>query len=86
MGHPDFRVEGKIFATLGPGEKWGMVKLTPAQQQGFLKKAPDVFEPCSGAWGRGGATKVHLETARVLLVHSALDSAWHNVTAKKVRR
>ena len=32
MGHPDFRVAGKIFATLGPGEAWGMVKLTPAQQ------------------------------------------------------
>ena len=59
MDHPDFRVRGKIFATLGPGEKWGMVKLTPEQQQEFMKADLDVFDPSSGAWGRrpqrGGA-------------------------------
>ncbi len=55
MNHPDFRVAGKIFASLSaPDENWGMVKLTPEQQRGFIEKAPEVFRPCSGAWGRAG--------------------------------
>ena len=54
MNHPDFRVGGKIFATLGPDEVWGMVKLTPQQQVSYLGTEPDVFGPASGAWGRGG--------------------------------
>ena len=53
MNHPDFRVAGKIFASLGvPDENWGMVKLTPEQQRTFIEKAPEVFKPSSGAWGR----------------------------------
>ena len=52
--HPDFRVRGKIFATLGPEERWGMVKLTPEQQATFLRAEPDVFQPIKGAWGRRG--------------------------------
>ena len=60
MNHPDFRVGGKIFATLGPDEVWGMVKLTPQQQASYLGTEPDVFGPASGAWGRGGATIVQL--------------------------
>jgi hypothetical protein len=52
MNHPDFRIAGKIFASLGvPDRSWGMVKLTPEQQRAFIVKAPDVFKPCSGAWG-----------------------------------
>ncbi len=55
MNHPDFRVAGKIFASLGvPDKNWGMVKLTPEQQRRFIGKVPKVFKPCSGAWGRGG--------------------------------
>jgi len=54
-GHPDFRVSGKIFATLGPpGTGWGMVKLTPLQQRAFTSLQPRVFAPVAGAWGRGG--------------------------------
>ena len=84
MRHPDFRVEGKIFATLGyPDEECGMVGLTPAQQQEFLKKAPSVFAPYSGVWGRRGASQVRLKQARVSLIRGALDLAWHNATAKK---
>jgi hypothetical protein len=53
MNHPDFRVEGKIFATLSyPDEKWGMVKLTPQEQQEFLREQPSMFESVTGAWGR----------------------------------
>jgi hypothetical protein len=83
MGHPDFRIAGKIFATLGyPDERSGMVKLTPAQQREFLQCSPDVFTPCSGAWGRQGATQVNLKPARVALIREALDAAWQNVNAK----
>lgn len=83
-GHPDFRVEGKIFATLGyPDEEWGVVKLTPAQQREFLKRAPGVLAPCSGVWGRRGATQIHLKPARVSLIRGALDMAWHNETARR---
>jgi len=82
MNHPDFRIGGKIFATLGPGETWGMVKLTPKQQQSFIKRAPTVFEPCSGAWGEQGATTVRLASAKKAVVQVALDSAWRNINAK----
>src|SRR5439155_3275184 len=50
MDHPDFRVRGKIFATLGPDEAWGMVKLTPDQQQELVRRHPKVFQPFNGAW------------------------------------
>ena len=61
MNHPDFRINGKIFATLGvPDDGCAMVKLTPEQQEAFIQESPLVFFPCSGAWGRGGATHVHL--------------------------
>ena len=50
MKHPDFRARGKIFATLTyPNSEWGMVKLSPEQQQNFLDAAPDAFEPASAA-------------------------------------
>ena len=52
MDHPDFRVGGKIFATLGyPDKKWGMVKLTPEQQRIFVPANPQVFVPAPGALG-----------------------------------
>ena len=83
MDHPDFRINGKIFATLGhPDDNWGMVKLTPEQQHEFIRESPRVFDPCSGAWGRGGATKVHLSTAKRNLVKAALDCAFQNAAAK----
>jgi predicted DNA-binding protein (MmcQ/YjbR family) len=68
MGHPDFRVRGKIFATLGPDEDWGMVKLAPDQQASFVRIEPEVFQPFSGAWGRRGCTKVCLAAAQELTV------------------
>ena len=60
MGHPDFRANGKIFATLYPDGEHGMVKLTPEQQQDFMSTDDDVFAPASGAWGRQGCTTVRL--------------------------
>jgi hypothetical protein len=83
MGHPDFRLEGRIFATLGyPDEKHGMVKLTPPQQRKFMKLAPGTFVPCGGVWGRRGATSVLLPAAKVGLLRAALDDAWRNALKK----
>jgi hypothetical protein len=78
-GHPDFRVNGRIFATLGPDEAWGMVKLSPEQQAEFLRAEPDVFQRVNGAWGRGGATRVTLEAARAVSIRRALALAHENV-------
>jgi hypothetical protein len=84
MDHPDFRIGGKIFASLGyPDDEYGMVKLTPEQQRAFLKKAPSVFDPCAGAWGKRGATSVCLRLAPVGLLRAALDAASKNVNAPK---
>jgi len=84
MNHPDFRLTGKIFASLGvPDENWGMVKLTPEQQHAFIEKAPKVFKPCSGSWGRAGATNVYLAAAKTSFVRAALDAAAKNVSGKK---
>jgi hypothetical protein len=80
MNHPDFRVNGKIFASLGyPDEGWGMVKLTPAQQRAFMAEAPKIFSPCVGAWGRNGATGVHLRSAKQRILGRALRAAAENV-------
>lgn len=83
MNHPDFRLGGKIFASLGyPDDEHGMVKLTPEQQRAFLKKGT-VFAPCAGMWGKRGATNVHLASARVELIREALAAAARNVAPKK---
>jgi len=84
MGHPDFRVGGKIFATLGPDEAWGMVKLTPEQQGTFVEEHPKVFTPFDNAWGRRGATKVILKAATKAVVVPALLAAWHNTAPKRL--
>ena len=77
MGHADFRVGGKIFATLGsPDEAWGMASLMPEQQDDFMTMAPEAFKPAAGAWGRGGSTLVRLEAASEELLEAALSSAW----------
>jgi hypothetical protein len=89
MNHPDFRVAGKIFASLGvPDKGWGMVKLTPDQQRGFIKKAPKIFKPSSGAWGRQGYTNVYLASVKASIVRAALDAAAKNIASrvKKDRR
>ncbi len=80
MAHPDFRIGGKIFASLGkPDEEWGMVKLTPDEQADLVAKAPSMFHPCTGAWGRQGYTNVHLPSAKVTLVRRAVAMAAENV-------
>jgi hypothetical protein len=86
MGHPDFRICGKIFATLGPGEAWGMVKLTVSQQPLVARTQPAVYEPVQGAWGRRGATYVRLEEADEASVRQALSAAWRNRAPKRLMK
>ena len=77
MGHPDFRVGGKVFATLAyPDEGSGMVALMPEQQEDFLALAPEAFRPANGAWGRRGSTLVRLEAVSNEVLEQALAAAW----------
>jgi hypothetical protein len=78
MGHPDFRTNGKIFATLYPDGEHGMVKLTPDQQEDFLVADPDAFAPASGAWGRQGCTTVRLDSVTEDQLGEAMTLAWQN--------
>jgi hypothetical protein len=82
MGQPDFRVGGKIFATLSPDGSWGMVKLTPPQQVLLCQAHPDAFQPFPNAWGRQGCTKVFVKAAREAVVREALEQAWKNRAPK----
>jgi hypothetical protein len=84
MAHADFRVCGKIFATIGPSGEWGMVKLTPAQQAKVVRAGPDAFEPFNGAWGKRGCTKVLLSTAKFAAVRPAMELAWRNTAPKRL--
>jgi hypothetical protein len=85
MDHPDFRVANKIFATLGyPDKSHAMVKLSPEDQHNFSKDYPDVFTPLKGAWGRRGATTVHLKAAKKAILRKALAAAWRNTAPKRL--
>jgi len=77
MGAADFRVGGRIFATLAHQKKgYGNLMLTPEVQAEFLAGAPDVFLPVAGGWGRNGATHVVLAKANADLLAGALRAAW----------
>jgi hypothetical protein len=83
MGHPDFRVGGKIFATLGySGRSFAMVALTPEQQELFVRTEPKTFTPVPGGWGRKGSTHVLLRSARKAAVREALNVAYQNRAPK----
>ncbi len=87
MDHPDFRVAGKLFATLGyPDKDWGMLKLTPIEQEMFVKAQPSVFNPCAGAWGRRGCTNVRLKGIRKPTLRRALEAAWRLAAPKTLTR
>ena len=82
--HPDFRVGGKIFASIGLEETWGTVKLTPEQQASYVRTDPDSFAPSNGAWGIKGWTKITLKNAVEVTVRQALAAAWRNTAPKKL--
>lgn len=80
-GHADFRLSGRIFASLNsPDIGWAMVKLTPAQQAGVLEKASRAFRPANGSWGAQGYTLIFLADADAALTRETLDLAAANVT------
>jgi hypothetical protein len=79
MNHPDFRRAGRLFATLGyPGKDWGMVRLTPEQQQDLIAESPAIFTPVKGKWGQQGCTLVRLDAAAAdqEAMGRALTLAW----------
>ena len=85
MGTPDFRVRGRIFATLGSGANARcVVKLAPGEQEMFMRVEPDAFEPVTGGWGRKGWTRVDLSRVEEPLARDALVTAWRNVAPKKL--
>jgi hypothetical protein len=80
MGHADFRVAGRIFATLGyPDPEWAMVKLPREMQEIYVTAEPAIFTPVKGAWGRKGSTNVRLDAATTAKVKDALRAAWESV-------
>jgi len=83
MDHPDFRVSGKVFATLGyPDEKWGMVKLRQEDQESFCRDCP-AFAPVKGGWGRRGATQVHLDSVDEPTLRLAITAAYRNAAPRR---
>jgi hypothetical protein len=84
MGHPDFRVGGRIFATLSGQEHGrGVLKLTVEQQAEFVAELPEVFEPVQGGWGRMGMTYILLDRADEPTMRGALATAHRNIAAKQ---
>lgn len=100
MGQPDFRVGGRIFATLASAKQgYGNLMLTLEQQTTFVEELPECFLPIPGGWGRMGMTHVRLAAASEDVLHGALHTAWKlrqeknsksgkrkTVTRKPVRR
>src|SRR5580658_754484 len=77
MGSPDFRVGGRIFATLASQHQgYGNLMLTPEQQAEFVEEQPEIFVPIAGGWGRMGATHIRLATANEDVLAGALRTAW----------
>src|SRR6185295_19166944 len=77
MGSPDFRVGGRIFATLASqSQGYGNLMLTPEQQQAFVEELPELFVPIKGGWGIMGMTHIKLASATEDVLAGALRTAW----------
>lgn len=86
MGHPDFRANGRIFATLQANMASGCVMLSPDEQQELLRAHPKTFTPASGAWGRQGSTMVLLAGAQTAAVRGAIVMAWERALSLPARK
>ena len=87
MGHPDFRVGGKIFATLGyPNGETGVIMLPPEEQERLIRAYPDAFAPVKGAWGRRGSTRVALEVVDAATLRQAMVAAWRKKAPARLRK
>jgi hypothetical protein len=85
FGNADFRVGGKIFATLAlEKEGYGVLLLTPEQQAGMVEDEPAIFSPVPGGWGRKGSTRVKLAKVPPDILHAALRTAWRRKAPKRV--
>jgi hypothetical protein len=86
MGSVDFRVGGRIFATLASAAQgYGNLMLTPEQQAAFVGELPDLFLPVAGGWGEMGATHIRLAAASDDVVAGALRAAWKTRVEKNAR-
>lgn len=87
MNHPDFRICGKVFASLGyPNDEHGMVKLTPELQNEFMKREPEAFCPAAGAWGRAGSTSVLLKWVSKPVLEEAIAASVATIKRKAVKK
>ena len=85
MDHPDFRVAGKIFATLGyPDAEHAVVLLPAIEQQRYVVDQPRIFTPVKGAWGKNGATQVRLAAANRKMLQEAIAIAWRRRAPKRL--
>jgi hypothetical protein len=85
FGKADFRVGGKIFATLAlESEGYGVLLLTPEQQSGMVEDEPEIFSPVPEGWGRMGATRVCLKKVPRDILTSALRTAWQRRAPKRL--
>lgn len=80
----DFRVRGKIFATLREADGRAVLKLSPDEQQLLMATSSGLFEPVAGSWGRKGWTRVSLDRADAETVRHAMGMAWRSVAPKKL--
>ena len=86
MGKPDFRVGGRIFATLASADQgYGNLMLTSEQQAAFVQELPEVFVPIAGGWGRMGMTHIRLAAAKEEVLAGALRTAWKLRLEKNTR-
>jgi hypothetical protein len=87
MGHPDFRVAGRIFATLGyQNEGRGVLLLSPEEQQEMINQHPKMFEPVPGGWGRRGSTQVLLAHVTQPVLEAAMRKAWQRKAPKRLSK
>ena len=84
FGHPDFRVNNKIFAGLSDKPQRGSLKLPPARQRALLSAEPRAFEPAAGAWGRSGWTYVALERVSSATLRELLLESWRLIAPAKL--
>ena len=85
VGHPDFRVRGKIFATLDyPSSEYGVLILTPDKQQELIGRYPEAFLQVKGGWGKRGSTQVLLRAATRDVLEPAMRAAWRKSAPKKL--
>lgn len=95
MGAVDFRVGGRIFATLASVKQgYGNLMLTPEIQAELIAERPDLYLPVAGGWGRMGITHIVLRKATRDELTGALRTAWKlrmeknlkGVKTRKVKR